>query len=487
MACYLRECGHTVHATRGNENNGIGVPLTILSAPHGTSALVLEMGASRAGDLSLLAAIARPTVRVITCIGAAHLEGFGGSLDFVLAAKLELLEGARPDDAVVLCADDERLRSVLPQLRKAHPARVWTFSARPPAAYEPQHVWVTSSSSELLVNEKGEWRASTSFALNVRSLGRGDLRTLMRMSHAGEHLARVAATTAACAIATALIARDPAFEDDMYNTLLGGCWPSVWQPPAGRMQLRKGAHCVILDDSYNASPASYENALAAFDSIRSLRGPGSRHLAKLAVLGDMAELGESSPGLHREVLLRVVALNDVHVALCGPCMQQAWEGLGLSPDPGLPNAWDRPRAVWPSELAGWVCKHTLTQHQVRNVVVLVKGSRRMHMEKIVLALTMPNECEERVRYCHSDASAASLSLSLPLDDPDVERRCIARHTSPHALTLRASCCCSSSESLPSAARATALIHVCLAGQTLFCTSACAGMPGRILTACLTCG
>ena len=115
----------TVHQTKGNFNNHIGLPLTLLAAPEDADALVLEMGMNHAGEIDLLQDIGAPNVRIITNVGAAHLEGLG-TIEAVAAAKGEMFDGARPEDTICLNIDDPFV-SVHPL---PHGVRVITYGAR---------------------------------------------------------------------------------------------------------------------------------------------------------------------------------------------------------------------------------------------------------------------------------------------------------------------------------------------------------------------
>lgn len=260
LAAILGSDGPT-HATGGNFNNELGVPLTLLGLRAEHRWAVVEMGASQAGDIDALAALARPRVGVITNASGAHLEGFG-SLDGVIATKGELLDHLPADGAAVLNRDsagfaawrDRAPCDVLDWGRGDGPRR-WTWSASP-------------DGSGGVVDLDDE-----TFALPLP--GR----------HNGANL--VAAVLAARALA------GPGLDI-----------------AAGLAHLRTSAHrsrvltvdgVTVLDDTYNANPDSVAAAAAALDD---LPGQGRR----IAVLGAMAELGDDADELHRDTGRRLAAL-----------------------------------------------------------------------------------------------------------------------------------------------------------------------------------
>jgi UDP-N-acetylmuramoyl-tripeptide--D-alanyl-D-alanine ligase len=243
-------------------NNEIGVPLTLLSAPDGAVAVVAEMGARGAGHIATLAAVARPTIGVITNIGMAHAEFFG-SRDDVARAKGELLEALPGDGHAVLCADDD----MTPRLRERTAAAVLTAGASVAADLRVSAVRLDDELRPAFHLDT-PWGAIDVPPLPVR----------------GTHQAG----NAALAVAVAVVAGVP------LQSAVAGLGGAVGSPL--RMDLRRSpAGLQVLNDSYNANPTSMA---AAVDALAALGAGGGR---RFAVLGPMAELGAHSAGEHQRL------------------------------------------------------------------------------------------------------------------------------------------------------------------------------------------
>ena len=256
-------------ASEKSFNNELGVPLTLANAPEDTEAAVIEMGARGPGHIARLCQVARPDIGVVTAVVAAHTEHFG-DLEGVAAAKAELVEALPAAGTAILNGDDPRVRAMAGRTT----ARVLLYSA----AAEP--VQADLVAEQVLLDDelrpqfvvRGPW-GSTSVRLGAR----------------GAHQVG----NALAALAVAWCCGVPL--DDAAAALTSAPL-SPW-----RMELRRSlAGAVILNDAYNANPASM---VAALDALAAL--PARR---RVAVLGEMAELGPSSRADHQAVAERAERL-----------------------------------------------------------------------------------------------------------------------------------------------------------------------------------
>ena len=258
-------------ASERSFNNELGVPITLLGAPDGTEAVVLEMGARGAGHIRRLCEVGRPTVGVVTSVAAVHTEYFG-SLDDVAAGKGELVESLPPSGTAVLNADDERVAAMAGRTA----ARVVTYGERGDV-----HADAVACDDELRPSFRlrSPW-GDAQVALGVRGV-----------HQVGNALAAVAAALA-CGVPLDAAARGVA---------------SAELSPL-RMDLRRTrTGALVLNDAYNANPTSMR---AALRSLAALPGPGRR----VAVLGPMAELAEA-PAAHEEVAALAAGLGVEVVAV----------------------------------------------------------------------------------------------------------------------------------------------------------------------------
>ncbi|CAG9460893.1 unnamed protein product [Pedinophyceae sp. YPF-701] len=275
-----------VHCTRGNLNNHIGVPLTLLAAPRDARYLVVEMGMNHTGELRELSDICHPTVRVVTKIAAVHVEGCGGDVAGVARAKRELFEQGSPSDAYVTDATGPWADFLLAAVP---PGSTTTLFAAPPAGVDADSAAPTSRalSSSVAVSRDGTIR--TDVALQYQHWS-----GTVSLPGLGAHLA----PAAACAIAVAVGALGIAPDDAARNIT------QHFAPEAMRMQLcaLRGGRCVLLDDAYNSNPTS---ATAALETLRSLPDAALRSgrlSRRVAVLGPMVELGPLERAAHEAVV-----------------------------------------------------------------------------------------------------------------------------------------------------------------------------------------
>ncbi|WP_226597641.1 UDP-N-acetylmuramoyl-tripeptide--D-alanyl-D-alanine ligase [Marinobacter nauticus] len=247
--------------TEGNLNNHIGVPLTLFRLTPDHQFGAIELGASGLGEIAHTVSITRPQVAILTNAGQAHLEGFGSYQNIVLA-KGEIIDGVPADGAVVLNRDDPAFdqwharagqRRVLGVSQMGHPG----------ADYRAEAITATDQGFEFLVLGPDNWRCHLVLGLP------------------GEH--NITNALLALAACRELGATDQQVQSGLMQV----------EAVKGRLQVLKPApDLTLIDDSYNANPASMK---AALDVLASYPAP------RLAVLGAMAELGDEAEELHRQV------------------------------------------------------------------------------------------------------------------------------------------------------------------------------------------
>ncbi len=329
IAAVLAASGRKVARSAGTENNLVGLPQTLLRLEGDEDFAVLEMGMNHAGEIWRLAEIARPDVGVITNVGAAHLEGLG-SLANVAAAKEELALALRPGATLVVNGADPRLRAIAerfpgPKILTGGAGAIRAVAVEPSA--EGQRVEIDVEGSRVRV----------------------DLRA--RGAHNVHNALLAAATGRAFGLGVDAIAAGLA----------------AFRTPAMRLELVRlpnGAR--ILNDAYNANPASMEAALAALAAE-----PGAR---RIAVLGDMWELGAEEARCHREVGAAAARQGVDWLVAVGRNAEEVVVGaLGG----GLTTA-RVDRCASADEAA-----ELLAQRLRGEDIVLVKGSRGAKMEAVV--------------------------------------------------------------------------------------------------------
>jgi UDP-N-acetylmuramoyl-tripeptide--D-alanyl-D-alanine ligase len=259
IASILGQLG-SVHFTKGNFNNHIGVPLTMLAMETDADFAVIEMGASAGGEIGYLCSIAKPHITLINNVQLAHIEGFG-SIEGVAAAKGEIYSGLQESGTAVLNID----QSWAGQWRDLIGNRdCITFSLDNSAA--------DISAANIQVLDSG--CCQFSLQTNVGN-------ALVSLSIPGRHSVSNALAAAACAVAAGA----------NLEQIVSGL--EMAASPARRLQIKTlPSGAVVIDDSYNASPSSVR---AAIDVLASSAG------RKVLVLGDMAELGADAESLHQQV------------------------------------------------------------------------------------------------------------------------------------------------------------------------------------------
>jgi UDP-N-acetylmuramoyl-tripeptide--D-alanyl-D-alanine ligase len=239
--------------TNGNFNNHVGVPLSLLRLPDACRVGVIELGMNHAGEIRRLAGIAKPNVGVVTNVGYAHVEFFD-SIEGIAAAKRELIEGLPPDGVAVLNADDQRVS----RFGEAHPGRSVTFGFSEAADVRAENLQHAAAGSRF------------------RALG-VDFESAMSGRHAVMNL------LAAIAVA------------HVFEISAERLRPAVASFTVGNMRGRRTLHqgIVIWNDCYNSNPEAAQSMLDVLAETPAVR--------RIAVLGEMLELGLSSDELHRQV------------------------------------------------------------------------------------------------------------------------------------------------------------------------------------------
>jgi len=336
MLCSILGQAKNVLKTEGNLNNLIGLPQTIFRLPGEHDMAVLEMGTNTRGEFERLARIAEPDIGLITNIGPAHLAGFG-SVATVREEKSDLFANIRKTGAIVVNLDDE---AVCEAANRWSGRRV-TFSM--------------SAAADVGLNDiRRDGARGTSFNLLI---GKAAHRVEMKVVgiHSLYNAIAAAATALACGASVEAIRRGLA----------------LFAPVSGRMEivrLQNGAY--VINDAYNANPASVREALLTLKDLK------NGHNAYV-FLGDMLELGDAAPEMHRKVGLLLATIGVAAVFLQGDFASVTAEGARVN---GLDEG--RIFLLKDDEEALAFLKKALRKGDW----VLVKGSRRMKMDRIAARL-----------------------------------------------------------------------------------------------------
>jgi UDP-N-acetylmuramoyl-tripeptide--D-alanyl-D-alanine ligase len=327
LASILRG-GSPLLATRGNLNNEIGLPLTLMELNADHRLAVIEMGANHPGEIARLARLARPHVGVITQCAPAHLEGFG-SIEGVAQAKGELLVNLDADGTAVINADD----AFAPLWRRlAGSRRCLTFAM------------------DNCADVRAQWRLEARGSRIEMATPVGGIE--VRLGLPGRHNVANAAAATATAIAAGATR----------EAIISGL--EAMGPVPGRLELKSiDDDICIIDDTYNANPASLEAGLEV------LAGFPGRHWL---VLGDMAELGDEAPDYHRQVAALVRDYHVDRLLTIGELSRLTTISFGEG-------------AHHHASIDALVA--SLGESLEPHTTVLVKGSRSMGMERVVAALT----------------------------------------------------------------------------------------------------
>ena len=318
---------------QGNFNNLIGLPLTILQIDDWHEAAILELGTNRRGEIGRLTDIAEPDIGIITNIGPAHMEGLQ-SLDVVREEKCDLFRHMGKTGVAIINLDDEKLLIT----DKEWEGKKVTFGFRKD----------TDVSAD---NIKNHGIKGVSFTIKI-----GAFRQAITMSTLGNH--NISNALAAAASSWALGIDFPAICQGL----------TAFQPVSGRMEIyRMNNGAFIIDDTYNANPASFREALK---TLKDLKGNHS----STVIMGDMLELGDKTEEMHENIGSLMADTEVETIFLRGRLSQATAAGA-------TKRKMSKDQIVFfenPDEILT-----LLTSHVKNGDFILVKGSRQTKMEEIV--------------------------------------------------------------------------------------------------------
>jgi UDP-N-acetylmuramoyl-tripeptide--D-alanyl-D-alanine ligase len=339
VRCVLSPQGET-HASAASFNNHWGVPLSLARCPATARFAIFEIGMNHAGEIRPLVAMVRPQIAIITTVEPVHLEFFSG-IEAIADAKAEIFEGVEPGGVVVLNRDNSQFARLQARARELGISRIVSFG--------------TGEKSDAQLIDVALQAASS--AVQAKILGHD---VTYKLGMPGRHMAM---NSLAVLAASSLAGADLA---------LAALALSQLEPPAGRgvrrvLELAQG-EATLIDETYNANPASMAAALNVLG--QAVVGPHGR---RIAVLGDMLELGPTGPALHRGLNEAVKANRIDLVYCCGPLMRNLWDALS----PGKRGGYADSSAGLETQLIAAIRSGD---------AIMVKGSLGSKMNTIVNAL-----------------------------------------------------------------------------------------------------
>ena len=331
LVAAVMQSTYSVHFTQGNFNNHIGVPLTLLRMPKETEVAIIEMGANHQGEIAALCEIAEPTHGIITNIGKAHLEGFGG-LEGVKKGKGELYDYLARHNGVAFINRSEKYLEELAE--KVKHKIFYIESENPDSKVVDIEIKLADIQPFLTV----EFLSGYDTMITVVSalVGRYNLGNMMTAIALGKYF-----KVPGAAVKTAI---------------------EGYIPQNNRSELRKIGSRTFILDAYNANPTSTIAALENFEKIKAND--------KIIVLGDMLELGKYSHQAHREIIDRIQSIKTKAVYLVGPNYKKA-----ILPSDQVYSYLDV------DELSQAVSSDS---DKWENSLILMKGSRGIGLEKLLM-------------------------------------------------------------------------------------------------------
>jgi UDP-N-acetylmuramoyl-tripeptide--D-alanyl-D-alanine ligase len=285
------------HASVASFNNHWGVPLSLARCPARTRFAVFEIGMNHAGEIEPLVKMVRPHIAVVTTVEPVHLEFFAG-LEAIADAKAEIFAGVEPGGVAVLNRDNSQFARLKANAQARGISRIVSFGADEKSDARLLDLSLQATTSAVHASILGH-QVTYKLGMPGRHVAMNSLAVLAAASLAGADLAIAALTL------------------------------SKLEPAAGR-GVRRGldvgsGEATLIDESYNANPASMRAALNVLG--QAAVGPRGR---RIAVLGDMLELGPTGPALHQELAAAVTANQIDLVYCCGTLMRNLWDALSAS-------------------------------------------------------------------------------------------------------------------------------------------------------------
>ena len=329
---------YRTHATQGNYNNHLGVPLTLLSIPANAEIAIVEMGANHPGEIADLCKIAQPTFGLITNVGRAHLEGFG-SFEGVIQTKTALYRHlASVGGTIFVNADNEILMKQLEELNEPRPTII-TYGHDGSCQMLNSQLSILNSTRGHLVGSDPYMKfyieeGDNVYSIQSQLLGNYNFDNAMAAAAVGRH-----------------------FRVELWDIKEA---IEQYEPANKRSQYKETARNVLFLDCYNANPSSMKVALDNFEALQRDN--------KVAMLGNMRELGADSRHEHEAIVQRLLAANLAQVVLVGPEFEFA------------AHIADTPRLLWFATSDD--AKAHFTQHPLTHSTVLLKGSNGTQMWKL---------------------------------------------------------------------------------------------------------
>lgn len=329
------------HASVASFNNHWGVPLSLARCPADARFAVFEIGMNHAGEIEPLVGMVRPHVAIITTVEPVHLEFFD-SVEAIADAKAEIFSGLEPGGAAVLNRDNPQFTRLAERAEARGVSRIVSFGTDERADARLIDIALQPDCSAIRASIGGQ---DVTYKLGIpgRHQAINSLAVLATAQLAGADLALAALT-------------------------LSQLLPAAGRGVRKQLDIGKSGEATLIDESYNANPASMAAALNVLGGA--VPGPHGR---RIAVLGDMLELGPRSPELHRGLNEAVKANAVDMVFCCGPMMRHLWDALST----GKRGGYAENSAALESQVVGAVRAGD---------VIMVKGSLGSRMKTIVSAL-----------------------------------------------------------------------------------------------------